>query len=90
MDVIQRDNDVDRLNLLISRQFTEILRSGSVKQETLNPITAFNYMQAASNLERIADHAHRIAEIASQQKLHPARGFERRADPHGVIAVRPD
>jgi phosphate uptake regulator len=31
LDVIQRDNDVDRLNLLISRQFTEILRSGSVK-----------------------------------------------------------
>ncbi|MGV8175528.1 MAG: PhoU domain-containing protein [Methanothrix sp.] len=66
MDVISRDNDVDRLNLLISRQFTEILRSGSVKQETLNPITAFNYMQASSNLERIADHAHRIAEIAGQ------------------------
>jgi phosphate uptake regulator len=69
-DVIQRDDDVDRLNLLISRQFTEILRSGSVRQETLNPITAFNYMQAASNLERIADHAHRIAEIVSQQS-HP-------------------
>jgi phosphate uptake regulator len=67
MDVIQRDNDVDRLNLLISRQFTEILRSGSVKQETVNPITAFNYMQAASNLERIADHSHHIAEIASQK-----------------------
>lgn len=65
-DVISRDNDVDRLNLLISRQFTEILRSGSVKQETLNPITAFNYMQASSNLERIADHAHRIAKIAGQ------------------------
>lgn len=67
LDVIQRDNDVDRLNLLISRQFTEILRSGSVKQEMLNSITAFNYMQAASNMERIADHACRIAEIASQR-----------------------
>ncbi|HPS91849.1 MAG TPA: PhoU domain-containing protein [Methanothrix sp.] len=66
-DVIQRDNDVDRLNLLIARQFTEILRSGSVKQETLNPITAFNYMQASSNLERIADHAYRIAGIAGQR-----------------------
>ncbi len=66
IDVVQRDNDVDRLNLLISRQFTEILRSGSVKQETLNSITAFTYMQAASNLERIADHASRIAEVASQ------------------------
>ena len=68
MDVTQRDNDVDRLNLLISRQFTEILRSGSVKKDTLNPITAFNYMQAASNLERIADHCHKIAEIAKQCK----------------------
>ncbi len=64
MDVIQRDNDVDRLNLLIARQFTEVLRSGSVRQETLNPIMAFNYMQAASNLERIADHAYKIADIA--------------------------
>jgi phosphate uptake regulator len=63
-DVIQRDDDVDRLNLLMSRQFTEILRSGAVKQETLNSIAAFNYMQAASNLERIADHAHQIAEVA--------------------------
>ncbi|MDD1762503.1 MAG: phosphate uptake regulator PhoU [Methanothrix sp.] len=69
-DVIARDNDVDRLNLLISRQFTEILRSGSVKQETLNPIAAFNYMQAASNLERIADHAHRIAEIGCKKSLN--------------------
>jgi phosphate uptake regulator len=68
LDVIQRDNDVDRLNLLISRQFTEILRSGSVKKDTLDPITAFNYMQAASNLERIADHCHKIAEIAKQCK----------------------
>ena len=67
-DVIQRDNDVDRLNLLISRQFTEILRSGSVKKDSLNPITAFNYMQAASNLERIADHSHKIAELAKQCK----------------------
>ena len=66
MDVIQRDDDVDRLNLLISRQFTEILRTGSVKQETQNPIHAFNSMQAASNLERIADHAHRIAQIARE------------------------
>jgi phosphate uptake regulator len=60
-DVIQRDDDVDRLYLLVSRQFTEILRSGSVKQESLDPITAFNYTRAATNLERMADHASRIA-----------------------------
>ncbi|HOO54451.1 MAG TPA: PhoU domain-containing protein [Methanothrix sp.] len=60
-DVIQRDDDVDRLYLLVSRQFTEILRSGSVKQESLDPITAFNYTRAATNLERMADHAARVA-----------------------------
>lgn len=66
LDVIQRDNDVDRLYLLISRQFTETLRSGVVKQDTPNSIAAFNYTQAASNLERIADHANRIAEAANK------------------------
>lgn len=63
-DVMQRDNDVDRLNLLVARQFTEILRSGSVRQETSNAVAAFNYMQAASNLERIADHASEIADAS--------------------------
>lgn len=66
MDVIQRDNDVDRLNLLVARQFTEMLRSRSIHQEKLNSIAALTYMQAASNLERIADHASRIAEMASK------------------------
>jgi phosphate uptake regulator len=66
LDVIQRDDDVDRLNFLISRQFTEMLRSRSIHQEQLNSITALTYMQAASNLERIADHASRIAEMASK------------------------
>ena len=65
MDVIQRDDDVDRLNLLIARQFNDILRSGSIKQETHSPISAFNYMQAATNLERMADHASKIAEMSS-------------------------
>jgi phosphate uptake regulator len=68
-DVIQRDDDVDRLNLLIARQFMEVLRAGSVRQETLSSTTAFFFMQAASNLERIADHACRIAEIASQAQF---------------------
>jgi phosphate uptake regulator len=82
-DVVERDNDIDRLNLLISRQFTEILRSGSIKQEALDPITAFNYMQAASNLERIADHAASIARVVKacdcilpEDVLHEIRGME--------------
>ena len=63
-DVIQRDDDVDRLNLLMARQFSEILRSGSVRHEAIDPVRAFNYVQAAANLERIADHASQMAEIA--------------------------
>ncbi len=66
LDVMQRDNDVDRLNLLIARQFAELLRSGSIKKEAFDSITAFSYMQAASYLERIADHASKISEISSK------------------------
>lgn len=66
LDVIQRDDDVDRLNLLIARQFNEMLRSRSIHQEKMSSITALAYMQAASNLERIADHASRIAEMTSK------------------------
>jgi phosphate uptake regulator len=65
-DVIQRDDDVDRLNLLVARQFTEMLRSRSIHQEGPNSVTTLTYVQAASNLERIADHASRIAEMASK------------------------
>lgn len=64
LDVIQRDEDVDRLALLSSHQFTEILRSGPLKVADLDSVTAFNYMQVALNLERIADHASRIAWIS--------------------------
>jgi len=77
LDVIQRDDDVDRLNLLIARQFMEVLRAGSVRQETLSSTTAFFFMRAASNLERMADHACRIAEIASQNQYKlPAESAE--------------
>lgn len=65
LDVIQRDDDVDRLNLLIYRQFMEILRSRSVQRDVMNSISTFNYMQASANLECMADHASKIAEIAS-------------------------
>jgi phosphate uptake regulator len=65
-DVLQKDNDVDRLNLLIAREFSEILRSGSIKKKIFNPMKALNYMLAASNLERMADHAARIAEVSSE------------------------
>jgi phosphate uptake regulator len=65
LDVIQRDDEVDRLNLLIYRQFMEILRSRAVQRDVASSLVAFNYMQASANLESMADHASNIAEIAS-------------------------
>lgn len=75
LDVVLRDNDVDRLNLLISRQFTDILRSRSIKQEAINSIKVFNYMQAASNLERIADHAAKITEMVGNTSCKLSDGI---------------
>jgi phosphate uptake regulator len=76
IDVMERDKDVDRLNLLVSRQFTEILRSGSVRQEIPDAITAFNYSSAASNLERIADHARTIAYVAARYEQELPKGLD--------------
>jgi phosphate uptake regulator len=73
---MERDKDVDRLNLLVSRQFTEILRSGSVRQEIPDAITAFNYSSAASNLERIADHARTIAYVAARYEQELPKGLD--------------
>lgn len=76
-DVVLRDNDVDRLNLLISRQFTDILRSRSIRQEAVNSITVFNYMQAALNLERIADHAAEIAKMVGEANCKLSDGISK-------------
>lgn len=65
-DVALRDNDVDRLNLLVSRQFTEFLRYGSISKGEHSPIAVLCYMQAASNLERIADHALKVSQTAGE------------------------
>ncbi|MDD4652894.1 MAG: PhoU domain-containing protein, partial [Methanothrix sp.] len=66
LDVMQRDDDIDRLNLLMARKFTEILKSRSVAPVSINPIIVFHFMQAAANLERMADYAAKIAEVSTQ------------------------
>jgi phosphate uptake regulator len=68
-DVMQRDDDVDRLNLLISRQFTEILRSRSVRQKALNVMSGgyggtetLLKLSMTGSLERVLDYTVNIAE----------------------------
>ncbi|WP_248906600.1 phosphate signaling complex PhoU family protein [Halocatena marina] len=64
-DVIERDDDVDRLWYMVSRVFRSVLRDPSAATEVGLPReTCFDYHSSARQLERVADHATKIAELA--------------------------
>jgi phosphate uptake regulator len=63
-DVIQRDEDVDRLWMVVSRIFRATLRTPKAAEELGLPREmCFDYQSAARQLERIADHATKIAHL---------------------------
>jgi phosphate uptake regulator len=63
MDVINRDTDADRLNWLIARQTTMILQNASLSRKMgISPNMATNYYMLSRIIERVGDHAVRIAE----------------------------
>lgn len=67
LDVSQRDDEVDRLYLLISKQFRSILRGGRMLDSAETNIEEYHeFRMAANQLERIADHAQKIANVASK------------------------
>ncbi len=67
LDVSQRDDEVDRLCLLISKQFRSILCGGRMPDSAETSIEEYHdFRMAASPLERIADHSQRIANVASK------------------------
>jgi phosphate uptake regulator len=64
-DVMERDDDVDRLWYMVSRVFRTVLRNPAEATEIGFPReTVFDYQSSARQLERIADHATKIATIA--------------------------
>jgi len=64
-DVIERDDDVDRLWYMVSRVFRTVLRNPAAATEIGFPReTVFDYQSSARQLERIADHATKIASIS--------------------------
>jgi phosphate uptake regulator len=63
MDVINRDTDADRLNWLIARQTNMILQNASLSRKMgVSPGMAMNYYMISRIIERVGDHAVRIAE----------------------------
>ncbi|RQG96059.1 phosphate uptake regulator PhoU [Natrarchaeobius chitinivorans] len=64
-DVIERDDDVDRLWLVVSRIFRATLRSPKAAEELGVPREdCFDFHSSARQLERVADHAAKISNLA--------------------------
>ncbi|WP_424000756.1 PhoU domain-containing protein [Haloarcula salina] len=64
-DVMQRDDDVDRLWYMVSRVFRTVLRNPTAANEIGFPReTVFDFQSSARQLERIADHATKIASLS--------------------------
>ena len=76
-DVVQRDDDVDRLWSMVSRVFRSVLRDPSAAAAIgLDRETAFDYHSSARQLERVGDHAAKIATHAQTLGAPPADAAE--------------
>ena len=63
-DVIVRDMDADRLNWLIARQTNMIMQNASLSRKMeISQSLAMHYYMLSRIIERVGDHAVRIAEI---------------------------
>ncbi len=70
--IASRDDEVDRLFALVSRQFYRILTDiREVHELQTDQRNAFTQFRTARQLERIADHAERIAAVADKQAEPP-------------------
>ena len=73
--VIHRDDDVDRFYLLIFRQFQSVLSDPMREVDMeVERIDLFNVYIVARQLERVADHAVKVAQAALEVHAIPA-GF---------------
>ncbi|WP_293030404.1 phosphate uptake regulator PhoU [Natronococcus sp.] len=84
-DVIERDDDVDRLWLVVSRIFRATLRSPRAAEELGVPREdCFDFHSSARQLERVADHAAKISNLALKLDAIPEDVAE------ALIALRTD
>jgi phosphate uptake regulator len=76
-DVVERDDDVDRLWYMVSRVFRTVLRNPTAADEIGFPReTVFDFQSSARQLERVADHATKIADIAIEVEAVPEPAAE--------------
>jgi phosphate uptake regulator len=76
-DVKERDDDVDRLWYMVSRVFRTVLRNPTAANEIGFPReTCFDFQSSARQLERIADHATKIADLSLEIDEVPATAAE--------------
>lgn len=73
MDVKSRDAEVDRLYYLISKQFSTRLRNPRSDSSTVSLIESHYYFLLARHIERIADHACKMAINICQVEEHVDR-----------------
>lgn len=78
-DVEERDGDVDRLVLLVARQFGLLLRDLIVEEEVgMSRFEFLHYHTVADQLERVADHAVKVSRAArSVSEVPPSRYTDR-------------
>ncbi|MDW7733114.1 MAG: PhoU domain-containing protein [Methanolobus sp.] len=71
-DIIKRDDDIDRMFILVSKQYVNRLNlKKASKNDGLSLIEAFYYRLAGSNIERIGDHITKIALHYEYTNIHP-------------------
>ena len=88
-EVVDRDDDVDRLFALVCRQFYRVL--GDVREVDkldTDRRTALTGFRIARQLERTADHAERIAEVTTRQHTPPSTETGERFSELGADARR--
>ncbi|MFC6942946.1 PhoU domain-containing protein [Salinirubellus sp. GCM10025818] len=84
-DVVQRDDDVDRLWAMVSRVFRSVLRDPGAAAEIGQPReTCFDYHSSARQLERIADHSAKIAHHSLELEKIPEDAAEALRDLQGA------
>ena len=90
-DVIERDDDVDRLWYMTSRVFRTVLRNPTAANEIgFARETCFDYQSSARQLERVADHATKIAELALEIGPVPDDAAEPLRELHREAAKIPE